>query len=162
MSSAGWNDSRRLAYEVEWTLVETRAEANALTPCQGRNETYNELVSQFRSLLPSSAAPPPSTVASSSSTPELPTTQQLRSWLEALTHVVSKLDKTHAPLVETILAIPWATMEENFVGAYIRFIGALVSARMEWLRSVLERCVKGFKYRSFLSCSRSILLETDA
>ena len=76
-----------------------------------------------------------------------PGAPQLRSWLEALTHVVSKLDKNHTPLVETILAIPWATMEESFGVAYVRFIGALVSARPEWLRSILEKCVKGFKYR---------------
>lgn len=38
-------------------------------------------------------------------------------------------------------------MDDNFVGAYMRFIGALVSARPEWLRLVLEKCVKGFKYR---------------
>lgn len=40
-------------------------------------------------------------------------------------------------------------MEESFVGAYIRFIAALLSARVEWLRSVLEKCVKGFRYRKF-------------
>lgn len=33
------------------------------------------------------------------------------------------------------------------MSAYVRFVGALVSARTEWLRSVLEKCVKGFKYR---------------
>ncbi|KAI5474804.1 RNA polymerase I specific transcription initiation factor RRN3 [Pseudohyphozyma bogoriensis] len=77
-----------------------------------------------------------------------PSTAQLRVWLDALTHVVSKLDKSHAPLVETIIDLPWATMEDSFVSAYVRFLGALVSARAEWLRSVLQRCVKGFRYRS--------------
>lgn len=60
---------------------------------------------------------------------------------------MSKLDATHAPLVETILAVPWATMDDVFVAAYMHFVGALVSARAEWLRLVLEKCVKGFKYR---------------
>lgn len=40
-------------------------------------------------------------------------------------------------------------MEEGFVAAYVRFIAALVSARAEWLKAVLEKCVKGFKYSKF-------------
>ncbi|ORY90646.1 RNA polymerase I-specific transcription initiation factor RRN3-domain-containing protein [Leucosporidium creatinivorum] len=116
---------------------------------KGNNERYTELVSQFRSLIPSSSqASGPSAASTSSTAPPPPTTSQLRIWLEALTHVVSKLDETHGTLVETILALPWATMDDSFVGAYMRFIGALVSARPEWLRLVLEKCVKGFKYRS--------------
>lgn len=127
--------------------VASRTSQFAETDClltQGSNERYHELLSQFRSLLPNPSQQPSST-ASSSTLP--PTPSQLRIWLDALTHVVSKLDKTHTPLVETILAIPWATMDDQFVSAYVRFVGALVSARTEWLRSVLEKCVKGFKYR---------------
>lgn len=112
---------------------------------QGDNERYSELLAQFRSLLPNASATRPT--ASTSAASEPPTPPQLRIWLDALTHVVSKLDKTHAPLVEIILALPWATLDDLFVAGYVRFIGALVSARPEWLRSVLEKCVKGLKYR---------------
>ncbi|KAK4705164.1 RNA polymerase I-specific transcription initiation factor RRN3, partial [Phenoliferia sp. Uapishka_3] len=112
---------------------------------KGDNERYNELLSQFKSLLPAAFTKP---TASTSTAAEPPTAPQLRIWLDALTHVVSKLDKAHAPLVDTILALPWATMDDLFVAGYVRFIGALVSARPEWLRSVLEKCVKGLKYRS--------------
>lgn len=72
----------------------------------------------------------------------------MRTWLDALTSVVSKLDQSHEPLVETILSVPWATTEDAFVHAYLRFVGALVSARTEWLKVVLDKCVRGFKYRS--------------
>lgn len=122
---------------------------------QGINEHYTELVTQFRSLIPSSSqSQAPSAASTSSSSQPPPTTSQLRIWLDALTHVVSKLDETHGTLVETILALPWATMDDGFVTSYMRFIGALVSARTEWLRLVLEKCVKGFKYRESLSSLR--------
>lgn len=113
---------------------------------QGDNEEYNQIIVQFRALLPSATA---STAASTSSgQPTATPLSQLRSWLEALTSVVSKLDQSHAPLVETILSIPWAVTEEGFTTAYMRFVGALVSARTEWLKMVLEKCVRGFKYRT--------------
>lgn len=47
-------------------------------------------------------------------------------------------------------------MEDAFVSAYMRFIGALVSARPEWLKGVLDKCVKGFKYRAY----KPLLLRT--
>ncbi|GAA5895203.1 rDNA-binding RNA polymerase I transcriptional factor [Sporobolomyces salmoneus] len=116
---------------------------------RGDNSSYNEIISQFRALLPSSASLPVSQDPSTSTQPPSTTPLvQLRTWLDALTSVVSKLDQSHEPLVETILAVPWATTEEAFVSAYMRFIGALVSARTEWLKGVLDKCVKGFKYRS--------------
>ncbi|GAA5884869.1 hypothetical protein JCM6882_007131 [Rhodosporidiobolus microsporus] len=118
---------------------------------KGQNDSYNQIIAQFRSLLPSASALPStsaSTASTSASSSTSPPLAQLRSWLDALTAVVSKLDQSHAPLVETILAVPWATTEESFVAAYTRFVGALVSARTEWLKVVLEKCVKGFKYRS--------------
>ncbi|GAA6004023.1 RNA polymerase I-specific transcription initiation factor RRN3 family protein [Rhodotorula paludigena] len=114
---------------------------------KGNNEEYNQIIGQFRALLPSASA---SQNASTSSAQPLTATPlaQLRTWLEALTSVVSKLDQSHAPLVETILAVPWAVTEEAFVAAYMRFVGALISARTEWLKPMLEKCVKGLKYRS--------------
>ncbi|GAA5915217.1 hypothetical protein JCM8208_007714 [Rhodotorula glutinis] len=114
---------------------------------KGDNEEYNQIISQFRALLPSAAASQNASTSSSQPLTATPLTQ-LRAWLEALTAVVSRLDQSHTPLVETILAVPWAVTEETFVSAYMRFVGALISARTEWLKVVLERCVKGFKYRS--------------
>ncbi|KAM0791979.1 hypothetical protein ACM66B_002740 [Microbotryomycetes sp. NB124-2] len=112
---------------------------------KGNNETYNQLVAEFRTVLPSSSVQPTTETAPA----DLPAPQiRLRMLLESLTHVVSQLDESHAPLVNTILAAPWATMDDSFVGAYLRFVGALVSARTEWLRSVLDKCARGFKYRS--------------
>ncbi|BGO89017.1 hypothetical protein NBRC10512_008208 [Rhodotorula toruloides] len=113
---------------------------------KGQNEEYNQIIGQFRALLPSATAS--QTASTSSGQPTVTPLTQLRAWLEALTSVVSKLDQSHAPLVETILAVPWAVMEDAFVSAYMRFVGALVSARPEWLKGVLDKCVKGFKYRS--------------
>ena len=119
---------------------------------QGDNSKYNDLVGEFRALLPASAsATKQHQPAASTSTLSASEPSQLPTYLDALTHHVSRLDKAHAPLVETILALPWATMDDHFVAGYVRFIGALVSARPEWLRSVLEKCVKGFKYREFRS-----------
>ncbi|GAA5952710.1 hypothetical protein JCM21900_000411 [Sporobolomyces salmonicolor] len=116
---------------------------------RGDHSAYNEVIAQFRTLLPSaSTLHAPQTASTSSSQPITTPLSQLRTWLDALTSVVSKLDQSHEPLVETILAVPWATTEESFVGTYMRFAGALVSARTEWLKVVLEKCVKGFKYRS--------------
>ncbi|GAA5879651.1 hypothetical protein JCM8547_003732 [Rhodosporidiobolus lusitaniae] len=125
------------------------------TRLKGNNDSYNAIISQFRSLLPSASSMAFSQSASSSSAQGFAVTSlaQLRAWLDALTAVVSRLDQSHAPLVETILAVPWATTEDSFVAVYMRFIGALVSARPEWLKVVLEKCVKGFKYRSLYTQS---------
>ncbi|GAA6063885.1 hypothetical protein JCM10212_001367 [Sporobolomyces blumeae] len=111
----------------------------------GDNSGYNEVIAQFRTLLPSAGAVASTSGATTSATTPL---SQLRTWLDALTSVVSKLDQSHEPLVETILSVPWATTEESFVATYLRFVGALVSARTEWLKVVLDKCVRGFKYRS--------------
>ncbi|KAM0751693.1 RNA polymerase I-specific transcription initiation factor RRN3 [Meredithblackwellia eburnea MCA 4105] len=137
---------------------------------KGDNVRYSELIAQFRSLLPSATKRPDQPPSSSSlaapagpssSSPNAdPASPQLKVWLDALTHVVSKLDKTHAPLVETIISLPWATLDDSFVAAYVRFIGALVSARTEWLRPVLEKCVKGFKYRSHYTASSPAAMPT--
>ncbi|KAK4049742.1 DNA independent RNA polymerase I transcription factor [Microbotryomycetes sp. JL221] len=114
---------------------------------RGNNEHYTQLIGQFRSLLPSSAAAS-GQQSTPSDAPQAPTSSQLRIWLEALTHVVSQLDEKYVTLVDTILAVPWATMDDVFVNAYLRFVGALVSARAEWLKSVLDKCARGFRYRS--------------
>jgi RNA polymerase I-specific transcription initiation factor RRN3 len=75
---------------------------------------------------------------------------QLRIWLSALSHVLSRLERRHAPLVEAIVRLPWSTMDAVFVKSYIVFIGMLISARPEYLSLVLNRIAMGFTYRELL------------
>ncbi|KAI5120687.1 hypothetical protein M0805_006976 [Coniferiporia weirii] len=74
--------------------------------------------------------------------------QQLRTYLTALAHVVSKLDRTHSTLVDAIVGMPWTIMDAVFVKTYISFIGMLVSARPEYLMLVLERAAQNLTYHS--------------
>lgn len=76
---------------------------------------------------------------------------RLRSWIVALSHVVSSLERVHAPLVEAVLGTPWVTLDDAFALAYTNFVGMLVSARPEYLTSVLARCVQGLTFRECLS-----------
>ena len=104
---------------------------------QGNREPYDELVDQFnvrKSALDHVPAPSP-----------IP---QLRLWLQALMHVVSRLDRTHIALIEAIVRLPWMTMDSSFVKTYTSFIEILVSARPEYLSLVLGRIALGFTYRA--------------
>jgi RNA polymerase I-specific transcription initiation factor RRN3 len=76
---------------------------------------------------------------------------QLRMWLLALSHVVSRLDKQYYTLVQAIIDLPWTTMDSAFVQSYINFIGILVSARPEYLALILGKIAGGFTYRMFPS-----------
>ena len=78
---------------------------------------------------------------------------QLRQWLHALMHVVSRLDRTHMALIEAIVRLPWMTMDSSFVKTYTSFIRILVSAGPEYLSLVLGRIARGFTYRE--SCPRN-------
>jgi RNA polymerase I-specific transcription initiation factor RRN3 len=104
-------------------------------------EPYNQLLAQFKPHLTDPEHPEKAVSQSSG---------HLQTWLEALAYVVSQLDGQHAALVDSILSLPWTKLDDGFVTAYIKFIGALVSARTEWAKSVLDRIVKGFKYRELL------------
>ena len=75
---------------------------------------------------------------------------QLRIWLSALSHVLSRLERRHAPLVEAIVRLPWSIMDAAFVKSYIVFVGMLISARPEYLSLSLNRIAIGFTYRKFL------------
>ena len=97
---------------------------------------YNELVSQF------------------SATSDPTDYNQLRTWLLALSHVVSQLDKRHVALVEAIVHMPWTiSPDENFVKVYMGFVGMLVSARTEWLNLVVASGVRRLTHRTYLSMS---------
>ncbi|KAL4076424.1 RNA polymerase I-specific transcription initiation factor RRN3 [Scleroderma yunnanense] len=75
---------------------------------------------------------------------------QLRLWIIALSHVLSRLERRHSPLVEAIVNLPWTTMDATFVKIYTDFIGMLLSARPEYLSLVLSKISQGLTYQSGL------------
>ncbi|KAH0840284.1 RNA polymerase I-specific transcription initiation factor RRN3-domain-containing protein [Lanmaoa asiatica] len=75
---------------------------------------------------------------------------QLPLWILALSHVLSRLEKRHASLVEAIVNLPWTTMDTAFVKSYTVFIGMLLSARPEYLSLVLSKIAQGLTYQSGL------------
>ena len=99
---------------------------------KGNSEDFDELVRQFnfKGLPSETPAPGP----------------QLRLWISALSHVVSRLERIHSALPEAIITMPWTTMDNQFVKSYTSFIGMLVSARPEYLSIVLEKIVQGLTY----------------
>ncbi|CAE6513453.1 unnamed protein product [Rhizoctonia solani] len=107
---------------------------------KGNSEPFQELVGQF--------SPAKLNEAGAGST------TQLRAWIAALSNVVSSLERPHAPLIEAVLATPWTTLDDVFAITYTNFIGVLVSARPEYLASVLSRCVQGFTYQSYEASGR--------
>ncbi|KAK7062052.1 RNA polymerase I-specific transcription initiation factor RRN3 [Favolaschia claudopus] len=100
-----------------------------LQKANGISEPFDELVNQFNT----KTAPQPA---------------QLRLWISALSHVVSRLERSHATLVQAVVGIPWTTMDAATVKAYTVFIGMLVSARPEYLSLVLGKITHGFTYQS--------------
>ncbi|KZS88162.1 RNA polymerase I-specific transcription initiation factor RRN3 [Sistotremastrum niveocremeum HHB9708] len=101
---------------------------------KGASEPFDELVSQFDSR--------------KLGTDDGATISQLRSWISALSHVVSQLEPAHSTLVDAILGIPWTLLDAAFVKSYISFIGMLVSARPEYLVPVLTRTAQGLTHQS--------------
>ena len=87
---------------------------------------------------------------------EGPSTAQLRLWILALSHVISRLERPHAALVEAVVNMAWTTMDNVFVKSYIVFIGMLLSAKPEYLSLVLTKITQGFKYRSYDSHGPSL------
>ncbi|KAI0353078.1 RNA polymerase I-specific transcription initiation factor RRN3 [Trametes cingulata] len=114
----------------------------------GISEAYDELVDQFnpRKITPDAPSPAP----------------QLRLWILALSHVVSRLERVHSSLVEAIVNMPWTTMDTSFVKSYTNFIGVLVSARPEYLSLVLGRIAQGLTYQSGLQALDAGLPETSS
>lgn len=116
---------------------------------QGISEPFDELVNQFspkRSATQNNASPP----------------GPVRLWILALSHVVSRLERTHAALVEAMVNMSWATMDTATVKTYTVFMGMLLSARPEYLSLVLGKITQGFTHRKSLhflilkSCSHSL------
>jgi RNA polymerase I specific transcription initiation factor RRN3 len=73
---------------------------------------------------------------------------QIRFWILALSHVVSRLERRHSALVEAIVNMPWTTLDSATVKSYTVFIGMLLSAKPEYLSLVLSKTVQGFTHRT--------------
>ncbi len=116
----------------------SQADAAALAS-KGSNEGYNELVAQFRAWS--------SPAGESTSATPTPSSATLKSWTEALTHVLAQLDRSHSTLVEAAISVPWTMMDEAFANAYMRFVQALLCSRSEFVQTTLEKIVKGFRFR---------------
>jgi RNA polymerase I-specific transcription initiation factor RRN3 len=102
---------------------------------QGQSTEFNELIDQFN----------PSKQAEQKVGTFHPT--QLRLWISALSHVVSRLERAHSALVHAVINMPWTVLDNVTVKAYTVFIGMLVSARPEYLTLVLSMIAQGFTYR---------------
>ena len=123
-------------------------EHHSLNPdFQGITESFDELTSQFNLFSSSSTN---SKRPSAQPQQEQTDTAQIRLWLVAISHVVSRLERTHAPLVEAIVNMPWMTLDSATVKAYTIFIGMLLSARPEYLSLVLAKIAQGFTHRMSL------------
>ncbi|KAF8914242.1 RNA polymerase I-specific transcription initiation factor RRN3 [Gymnopilus junonius] len=103
----------------------------------GVSDTFDELVSQFN-------------ISSSSPQKQFPqiNTVEIRLWLLALSHVVSRLERTHSALVDALVSMTWTTLDSATVKSYTVFIGMLLSARPEYLSLVLAKIAHGFTYQS--------------
>ncbi|KAF9006640.1 RNA polymerase I-specific transcription initiation factor RRN3 [Cyathus striatus] len=86
---------------------------------------------------------------------------QLRLWILALSHVVSRLERTHSALVEAIVNMPWITLDTTTVKSYTVFIGMLLSAKPEYLSLVLGKIAQGFTYQSGIQTLESVLPESS-
>ena len=110
----------------------------SLNYVQGINDSFDELVDQFN----------PKRALNNGTL----STSQLRLWIIALSHVVSRLERCHWALVEAVVNMPWTTMDSNLAKSYVSFIGVLVSAKPEYLTLVLEKIASGFTCRAWLLC----------
>lgn len=115
---------------------------------KGVSEAFDELVDQFN---PKRA-----------NTDTVTTSSQLRLWIIALSHVVSRLERVHSALVEAVISMPWTTMDSNFVKSYTSFVGMLVSAKPEYLTLVLGKIASGFTYQSGLQALDASMPETSS
>ncbi|KAI0700570.1 RNA polymerase I-specific transcription initiation factor RRN3 [Cytidiella melzeri] len=115
---------------------------------KGISDAFDELVDQFN---------PKQFGGDTSTTPA-----QLRLWLIALSHVVSRLERVHAPLVEAIVSMPWTTMDSTFAKSYTSFVGMLVSAKPEYLTMVLGKISSGLTYQSGLQALNAGIPESSS
>ena len=119
----------------------------------GDSARFNELVAQFRAFVPpssNSSRHRPTSAASivtGGEEEQQRKVAQLRHYLDALTQFTARLEPCHAPLVDAIIALPWAAMDAPLVRAYTRFTQSLLIARPQYLSQVLDSSIRGFRYR---------------
>ncbi|KAH8096739.1 RNA polymerase I-specific transcription initiation factor RRN3 [Cristinia sonorae] len=130
--------------DIHLTFVTSALQQKA----QGNSTNFDELVDQFNLKKPSTSAPP---------TPAPP----LRMWILALSNVVSRLERCHSALVEAVVGMPWTIMDNAFVKSYTSFVGMLVSAKPEYLGTVLAKLAHGFTYQSGLQTLEAALPESS-
>lgn len=70
-------------------------------------------------------------------------------YLSALVSAASSLDRTCSDLVDAILESPWLGRSEDYVGLYIRFLGALASARPGFVSAMLRMLVGHLSHGRF-------------
>jgi len=123
--------------------------SNALQQkAMGISDSFDELVDQFNLKRTNPDAPSPA--------------PQLRLWILALSNVVSRLERCHSALVEVVVSLPWVTMDAAFVKTYTSFIGMLVSAKPEWLFTVLDKLAQGMTYQSGIQALSISLPESSS
>jgi len=111
---------------------------------QGSSDSFDELVGQFTTFSSNTN----SSRTSNAQLSKQVDAAQIRLWILALSHVVSRLERTHASLVHAIVNMPWTTLENATVKSYTVFTGMLLSARPEYLSLVLAKIAQGFTYRA--------------
>lgn len=79
-----------------------------------------------------------------SSAGETPKSELLRKYVIALTGSIRSLDRSCNAFVNILLESDWLGRDEEYVAAFIRFLGTLVSAHGAHLRRVLEMLVGKF------------------
>ncbi|KAF8477454.1 RNA polymerase I-specific transcription initiation factor RRN3-domain-containing protein [Kalaharituber pfeilii] len=104
----------------------------------GNNRTYLELRRKFM-------ADPFETDA--------PSSLELRQTISALTHTVSRLDKSYTQLVLDIINTAWAGRDNLFFKAYMRLIGNLVSAHSTYIPLVTKMLVHHLALNSSRMCT---------
>lgn len=99
---------------------------------QGDSSKYDQILRRF---------------TAASALKEVASTQELHLLINALSHVVSQLDRRHKTLVTAIITLQWASADASFVKSYISFMGLLLSAQSQYGKEVLERAVEGLAHR---------------
>ena len=123
---------------------------------QGLSDSFDELVGLFSTF----SSNPDSSYTPSTHLPQVDAAQ-IRLWIVALSHVVSRLERTHASLVHAIVNMPWTVLDNATVKSYTIFIGMLLSARPEYLSFVLAMIAQGFTYREHFPSQSLVLTNAD-
>ncbi|KAF8312683.1 RNA polymerase I-specific transcription initiation factor RRN3 [Clavulina sp. PMI_390] len=93
---------------------------------------------------------------SNSALKEASSAQELLLLVNALSHVVSQLDRRHSTLVNAVVCLHWVVADAQFVKSYITLMGLLLSAQSQYGTAVLERAVQGLTYQPDLSILQTV------